>query len=629
MTPTSFTVSWIDPVAGTRPLSKQVQYRVLGQPIWFDNPAGITQLTTQEVGNPATGGQPLSPDTTYEVRVHVFNSAGQNFSAVIQTHTPLAAVSADGTRVPQDSSSILDANGHTWTIINRQVAVDGVPDGTTANVTNLDYVGGKIWQFNGSLWWYKILPTDAWLPAAGTSVDPLAPPPPPSTGIVFNPGAATPSVGTSGNSVTFDLTSPTTAWLNRAMFGVCDTTYSFVGANGIWDFNTFQDTTKQAIYRSLGAKFVRMHNHTCIGQTFTSYPSTANPNWQNIDSLITGNPLDACFPGAEFMMNLHYSTYMTNTSATAACYAAVAQRLKNAGVTIRFWSICNEANHVRNGVPDFSVAQIAALQTAIASAVHAVDSTYLVGGGDPDGAVDAYLRGQASSGAQFINWHRYQDGSTMGYSDDAVMQAGVQGGEDYRGAFASARAGSPGSYLGGNTEWNLEFASNGSPNDESASDRRQYNYMGAVVQTLHRIHATYSGGAFCAHFRCGIGQDGTYPMLDGSGNLRPPAYALRALNTYMPAGNLVATTLNRSDGFGKLSAMCSTDATNFGAVVVNRDQTLTFTGPITLNHRAGQGSITQFKLDSANINGVTSSVTGPTINVTMLPGSIIVLGGAK
>lgn len=175
MTPTSFIVTWADPTVGTTPFSKQVQYRVGGTTPWVDNPAGITTLTTQEVGNPATGGVALIPATLYQVRVHIWNSAGDNFSTFIEATTLNNAVSPNGTRVPQDASSILDANGHTWAIVNGQVSVDGGVDTGTGGVIELDYVNGAVWQENTALdWWYKILPTDTWLPIGGTKTPPSA-----------------------------------------------------------------------------------------------------------------------------------------------------------------------------------------------------------------------------------------------------------------------------------------------------------------------------------------------------------------------------------------------------------------------------------------------------------------------
>jgi hypothetical protein len=47
-------------------------------------------------------------------------------------------------------------------------------DPTTANVTELAYVDGEIWQENTSnLWWGKTTPADAWAPGPGTPTSPL------------------------------------------------------------------------------------------------------------------------------------------------------------------------------------------------------------------------------------------------------------------------------------------------------------------------------------------------------------------------------------------------------------------------------------------------------------------------
>jgi hypothetical protein len=71
--------------------------------------------------------------------------------------------------------AITDAAGHQWTIeANGLVDVDGVADTLTSRVTQLAYVGGKVWQENSSnLWWAKSSPGDQWSPYDGTSVSPL------------------------------------------------------------------------------------------------------------------------------------------------------------------------------------------------------------------------------------------------------------------------------------------------------------------------------------------------------------------------------------------------------------------------------------------------------------------------
>jgi hypothetical protein len=100
-------------------------------------------------------------------------------AAPTATPTPTPAPtgpSSDDTVVKAGSaSSIIDASGNKWTITSTdQVAVNGVADPTTANVTELAYVGTEIWQENSSnLWWGKTSPTAAWAPAAGSSTSPL------------------------------------------------------------------------------------------------------------------------------------------------------------------------------------------------------------------------------------------------------------------------------------------------------------------------------------------------------------------------------------------------------------------------------------------------------------------------
>lgn len=73
-----------------------------------------------------------------------------------------------------DAPQITDASGNMWSIAGGQVTLNGIVDPTTANVTELAYVGGKIWQENAdSLWWSKSKPSDLWGPVYGTPVSPV------------------------------------------------------------------------------------------------------------------------------------------------------------------------------------------------------------------------------------------------------------------------------------------------------------------------------------------------------------------------------------------------------------------------------------------------------------------------
>ncbi len=86
--------------------------------------------------------------------------------------------SANGTVIGAASGgpavSITDVNGNTWRIANGQVVVNGVVDPSTANVIELAYENGQVWQENTQgLWWSKASPSDTWGPPAGTPVNPV------------------------------------------------------------------------------------------------------------------------------------------------------------------------------------------------------------------------------------------------------------------------------------------------------------------------------------------------------------------------------------------------------------------------------------------------------------------------
>ncbi|MDR3535605.1 MAG: hypothetical protein P4L71_03810 [Acetobacteraceae bacterium] len=72
------------------------------------------------------------------------------------------------------TTSISDASGNVWSIANGQVTLNGVADASTANVIELAYANGQVWQENSAhLWWSKTKPSDAWGPPYGTSVSPV------------------------------------------------------------------------------------------------------------------------------------------------------------------------------------------------------------------------------------------------------------------------------------------------------------------------------------------------------------------------------------------------------------------------------------------------------------------------
>jgi hypothetical protein len=105
--------------------------------------------------------------------------AGTSTSPLPAAPPPQSTASANDTAVLAGSvAAITDASGNTWTITaGGQVAVNGVADTTTANVTELAYVNNEVWQENtANLWWGKTSPAASWAPAAGTATSPLPAP---------------------------------------------------------------------------------------------------------------------------------------------------------------------------------------------------------------------------------------------------------------------------------------------------------------------------------------------------------------------------------------------------------------------------------------------------------------------
>ncbi len=148
--------------------------------------------------------------------------------------------SANDTVVTGTTSAITDASGNKWTITSSgQVAINGKADTTTANVTELAYVNGTIWQENTSkLWWGETTPNASWSPSAGTATSPLpaAPTASPNDTMVLA-GSTNAITDASGNKWTI------TSAGQVAVNGVADTTTGNVTElayvnKTIWQENT-------------------------------------------------------------------------------------------------------------------------------------------------------------------------------------------------------------------------------------------------------------------------------------------------------------------------------------------------------------------------------------------------------
>lgn len=75
-------------------------------------------------------------------------------------------VSPSGTIVTDTTGVLIDANGYVVQLTaGGQIKVDGVIDGVTGSVTQIEYFGTQIWQDTPFGWYRKTLPSGTWIPS--------------------------------------------------------------------------------------------------------------------------------------------------------------------------------------------------------------------------------------------------------------------------------------------------------------------------------------------------------------------------------------------------------------------------------------------------------------------------------
>ncbi len=137
------------------------------------------------------------------------------------------------------TAAIIDSSGNAWTITSGgQVAVNGATSQGTANVIEMAYVNGTIWQENSmGLWYGESKPNNSW--SAGTTVSPLPaalPAASPNDTIVLA-GSTVSITDTSGNAWT--ITSGGQVAVNGATSQGTANVIEMAYVNGtIWQENT-------------------------------------------------------------------------------------------------------------------------------------------------------------------------------------------------------------------------------------------------------------------------------------------------------------------------------------------------------------------------------------------------------
>lgn len=138
---------------------------------------GIVDATTSNIWKLAyVGGKIWNMDSTFAWQYKTTPTSP--WLPTTRTATFPIPISASGSVSLAGGASLVDANKNDWFILNGQVYANGALDNSTANVGELIYSGGRIWQSvaqtgGGNLWRSKALKTDPWTPTGGTTVGPL------------------------------------------------------------------------------------------------------------------------------------------------------------------------------------------------------------------------------------------------------------------------------------------------------------------------------------------------------------------------------------------------------------------------------------------------------------------------
>lgn len=150
-------------------------------------PAGQIKQTSMKQGASA-GKMPSTLLAASSTITHTLEPGSVYFyeipvEAIVPVPVPPPHTPSPDNTVVGPGTPLYGSDGSTWEINAAGViVVNGADDTTTSDVVKLAYEGGKVWQQNtAGLWWYKVKPTDSWLPNGGTSTNPIPVTPPTPT----------------------------------------------------------------------------------------------------------------------------------------------------------------------------------------------------------------------------------------------------------------------------------------------------------------------------------------------------------------------------------------------------------------------------------------------------------------
>lgn len=513
----------------------------------------------------------------------------------VGTANPLTS-SPNGATIPL-VSQIIDGSGNVWTISDGVIFKNGQVAGYSANVTELYYLNGVVYQENNAQNWWS-WNGSVWVDASNP------------TG-----GSAAGFGGSSPAGITVDLNYPANA-VPASLWGV---------ATGALIDNGFAggtDPAFQASAKSLNIQAMRFNVNSGayegIWEDAIFAGSANNPNWSYLDKWFNIAP--GIWNNAnKLIVGVGPSRGSTRRSPSDWARIAVqlASHFKAMGMEVFYWEVGNEPD----GAIDINT--YTASFNAIARALHNFNPNYKVGGPVTSYDNASYITPwaqQCGSNADFTDWHSYPVNLT---DDDATMyQKGIDG------EIKNVPHEVAGTAMEGKPYALLEYNINGNP----GADSRQVTYKNAVYTAL-RLTETFKqspllqiGGIW------EIMGDTNYGIMGPNGHANstiiPVGYYLGKAGQSMPGVQVPAIV----DVSGNLKVFSTVNGNNFSIQIINYDTAATYTIGVTTKLPGGGnfgGTYNVWQIGSASPNIPETGKMPYNSSLSVPPATVVILSAVQ
>jgi len=333
----------------------------------------------------------------------IADTAGTVGTTTYSVGTVSTGPSADGSFITAPSTQTLtDNSGNVWGITGGQVTVNGTVDATTANVIELAWKSGLMWQENNaSLWWSKTSPTATWSPTNGTTTGPFSTTPTPTPTPV-----PTGSFSVSGGKVIGPDGNP---WIGKGL-------------------NIYWEQADSVVSNAAATPLLTLFPGTkIIRVAYANNPGSSYPPVSQITNLAARCSALGIVIIIEDHTGISNPPYTgSQLTAELAWYTSLASTFK--GNPYVWFGTYNEPGN-QNGGAAITTQQVAIYNAIRATGNNTIVAMELPGGGNP-GTIGAGFGMTASSYATMRNivWDLHYYGWVSGNStDQATVNAALQG----------------------------------------------------------------------------------------------------------------------------------------------------------------------------------------------------------